>query len=58
MENLTYYIALLLMAIIGIFVLKKVASCLIKSIVTIVLIIVMIALWYFFLREGATPPTL
>lgn len=58
MENLTYYIVFLLMLIIGVFVLKKVAGCMIKFVVTIVLIIVMAALWYFFLREGATPPTL
>ena len=58
MENLTYYIVFLLMLIIGVFVLKKVAGCMIKFVVTIVLIIVMAALWYFFLREGAIPPTL
>ena len=58
MDNLIYYIALLLMLVIGIFVLKKVAGCMIKFVVTIALIIVMIALWYFFLREGANPPTL
>ena len=58
MENLIYYIVLLLMLVIGIFVFKKVAGCMIKFVITIALIIVMIALWYFFLREGATPPTL
>ena len=58
MENLIYYISLLLIFIIGIFVLKKVAGCMIKFVITIILIIVMIALWYFYLREGATPPTL
>lgn len=58
MENLTYYIALLLMVVIGIMVIKKVAGCLFKSIFTLILIALMVAIWWFFLREGATPPKL
>lgn len=58
MGNITYYIALLLMVIIGFFVVKKLAGCLIKSIITLILIALMVAIWYFYLREGATPPTL
>ena len=42
MENLSYYLAILTLIIIGFFVVKKVASCMIKSIVTILLIY-----WYF-----------
>lgn len=58
MENLTYYIVLLLMVVIGFVVVKKIAGCLLKSVFTIILIAIMVALWYFFLREGATLPTL
>ena len=45
-----YYIALLALIVIGFVVLKKVASCMIKSIVTLVLIAAMVAIWYFYLR--------
>jgi hypothetical protein len=48
--NITYYIALLALVIIGIFVVKKVASCLVKSIVTIVLLVLMAAIYWFYLR--------
>ena len=58
MENITYYIALLLMVVIGFFVVKKIAGCLLKTVFTLELIAVMVALWYFFLREGASLPTL
>ena len=48
--NITYYIALLALVIIGVFVVKKVASCLIKSVVTIVLIAIAVAVWYLYFR--------
>ena len=50
MENLTYYIALLALILIGFIVVKKVASCMIKSIVTIVLILVAAALYWLYLK--------
>lgn len=49
-SNITYYIALLALIIIGILVVKKVASCLIKSIFTIVLIAIAAAIYWFYLR--------
>ncbi len=48
--NITYYIALLVLIIIGFVVVKKVASCLIKSIVTIVLVAIGVAVYYFYLK--------
>ncbi len=48
--NITYYIALLALVIIGVFVVKKVASCLVRSIVTIVLLVLMAAIYWLYLR--------
>jgi hypothetical protein len=48
--NITYYIALLALIIIGVLVVKKVASCLLKSIFTIVLLAIAVAIYYFYLR--------
>jgi hypothetical protein len=48
--NITYYIALLILIVIGFVVVKKVASCLIKSIVTIVLVAIGVAVYYFYLK--------
>jgi hypothetical protein len=48
--NITYYIALLVLIIIGFIVVKKVASCLIKSIITIVLVAIGVAVYYFYLK--------
>jgi multisubunit Na+/H+ antiporter MnhC subunit len=50
MGNFTYYIALLVIIIIGFWLIKKVASCLVKSIIAIVLVAVAVALYYFYLR--------
>jgi len=50
MENLTSYLAILALIIIGFLVVKKVASCLIKSIVTIVLAAAAIAIYWLYLR--------
>jgi hypothetical protein len=50
MENLTYYLAILALIIIGFLVVKKVASCLVKSIVTIVLVAIGVAVYYFYLK--------
>ncbi len=48
--NITSYIALLVLIIIGFVVVKKVASCLLKSIFTIVLLAIAVAIYYFYLR--------
>jgi hypothetical protein len=45
-SSITYYIALLALIIIGVLVVKKVASCMIKSIVTLVLIAAAIAIYW------------
>lgn len=50
MSNLTYYIAFLALIIIGFLVVKKVASCMIKSIVTIILIVAAAAIYWLYLR--------
>lgn len=50
MENVTYYIALLVLIIIGFLVVKRVANCLIKSVITLLLLGLMAAVWYFYLR--------
>jgi hypothetical protein len=49
-QNFIYYIALLLLVIIGFLVVKKMASCLIKSIITVVLIAVAVAIYWLYLR--------
>jgi len=49
-SNIVYYLALLALIIIAFLVVKRVASCLIKSVLTIVLIAVGVAIWYLYLR--------
>ena len=57
--NITYYIALLVLIIIGFVVVKKVASCLLKSIFTIVLLAIAVLafswvgflVYYFLIRD-------
>ncbi len=48
--NITYYIALLALIIIGFLVVKKVASCMLKSIFTIILIAIGVAIYWYYLR--------
>ena len=48
--NFTYYLALLALIIIGVFVVKKIASCLVKTIVTLVLLAIGVAIYYYYLR--------
>ena len=50
MENITSYLAILALIIIGFLVVKKVASCMIKSVLTIVLIIAAAAIYWLYLR--------
>lgn len=49
-SNITYYIALLALIVIGFVVVKKMASCLIKSILTIVLVAIAAAVYWFYFR--------
>ena len=49
-QNFIYYIALLLLVIIGFLVVKKMASCLIKSIITVVLTAVAVAIYWLYVR--------
>lgn len=48
--NFTYYLALLALIIIGVLVAKKIASCLVKTIITLILIAVGVAIYYYYLR--------
>lgn len=48
MENFTYYIFALIVLIIGFLIFKKVATCLIKAIITVVVLAVLgIAYWLY-----------
>ena len=49
MENMGYYVALLLAIIVAFYIIKKVASCLGRSIVMIVLLVIL-AICYFYLH--------
>ena len=48
--NFTYYLALLALIIIGILVVKKIPSCLVKTIVTLVLLAIGVAIYYYYRR--------
>lgn len=48
--NYMLYIALLALIIIAVLVVKKVASCMVKSIVTLILIAVGVAIYWLYLR--------
>lgn len=48
--NFTYYLALLALIIIGVLVAKKIASCMVKTIITLILIAVGVAIYYYYLR--------
>jgi hypothetical protein len=49
-NNIGYYLALLALIIIGFIVVKKVASCMIKSIVGIILILAAAAIYWLYLK--------
>ena len=49
-NNIGYYLALLALIIIGFIVVKKVASCMIKSIVGIVLLLDAAAIYWLYLK--------
>jgi hypothetical protein len=48
--NFTYYLAILALIIIGVLVVKRIASCLVKAIITLILIALGVAIYYYFLR--------
>ena len=48
--NMTYYLALLALIIIGVLVVKRIASCLIKTIITLILIAIGVAIYWYFLK--------
>ena len=50
MTDITYYISLLLMIIVGFIIVKKVAGCLIRTVVIVTLGGVLGCLYYFYFR--------
>lgn len=50
MDNFGYYVAGLILLIVGLLVMKKVASCMIKTVITLVLVAVLVAVYYLYLR--------
>ena len=48
--NFTYYLALLALVIIGVLVVKRVASCLVKTIITLILVAIGMAIYYYNFR--------
>lgn len=49
MENITYYAIILLVLIVGFVVIKRIASCFIKAVVTIVLLVLLAAIYWIYL---------
>ncbi len=50
MGNITYYIALLLLIIMGFFIVRKVAGCIVRTIVLVVLMAVFGVLYWLYFR--------
>lgn len=50
MGNIGYYIFILVAIIVAFYIIKKVASCLIRSIVTIVLVAILVYIYWMYLR--------
>ena len=50
MENIGYYAAMLAAIIISFLIIKRVVSCMIRTVVTLVLIAVLVYIYYFYLR--------
>jgi uncharacterized membrane protein len=48
--NFSYYLALLALIIIGVLVVKRVASCLVKTIVILILVAIGVAIYYYNFR--------
>jgi len=49
-DNFMYYLALLALIIIGVLVVKRIASCLVKTIITLLLIAIGIVIYYYYLQ--------
>ena len=49
-SNFTIYLAILALIIIGVLVVKRIASCLIKTVITLILMALGVAIYYFYLR--------
>ena len=50
MENFVYYGFILLLVVVGFFVVKKVAGCIIRTVVTLAVLGALAAIYYFYLR--------
>lgn len=50
MENFAYYVFCIIALIVGVFVLKKVAGCLIRTIILAVIIVALAVVYYLYLR--------
>ena len=50
MENLVYYLALIVAIIIGVILIKRFVSCLFRTIITLVLVAIFAYIYYFYLR--------
>lgn len=50
MENFMHYIALLLIIIVGFFVVKRVAGCMLRTVVTLILMAVLAFLYFKYFR--------
>ena len=50
MGNLTNYLALLALIIIGVLVAKRIASCLVKTVITLILIAIGVAIYWYYLK--------
>lgn len=48
MENFAYYIFVLVAIIVGFFLVKKVATCLIKTLVTVIIVAVIAAVYWLY----------
>ena len=48
-SNFTIYLAILALIIIGILVVKRIASCLIKTVITLILMALGVAIYYYYL---------
>lgn len=49
-HNITYYLVLLALIIIGFFVVKKVTSCMIKSAITIILAVLAAVIYWLYIK--------
>ena len=50
-NNIGYYLFVLVAIIVAFLVVKRVASCLIKSVVTLVLVAILAYIYYFYIRQ-------